>query len=82
MKYNTLRIIRQLPREGELWRTEGGEEDGGGLHCSGLDRDGDRHGADGTDGKRTAALVCVVCPDRERDRNGRDAADHRVSEMS
>lgn len=29
MKYNTLRIIRQLPREGELWRTEGGEEDGG-----------------------------------------------------
>ena len=29
MKYNTLRIIRQLPREGELWGTEGGEEDGG-----------------------------------------------------
>lgn len=28
MKYNTLRIIRQLPREGELWGTEGGEEDG------------------------------------------------------
>ena len=28
MKYNTLRIIRQLPREGELWRTEEGEEDG------------------------------------------------------
>lgn len=24
IKYNTLRIIRQLPREGELWRTEGG----------------------------------------------------------
>ena len=36
MKYNTLRIIRQLPREGELWGTEGGEEDGGRkkpLHC-------------------------------------------------
>lgn len=36
MKYNTLRIIRQLLREGELWGTEGGEEDGGRkkpLHC-------------------------------------------------
>ena len=66
MKYNTLRIIRQLPREGELWGTEGGEEDGGGLHCSGLDRDGDRHGADGGE---------CGC-------NSRNAADRGISEMS
>lgn len=72
---------RQLPREGELWRTEEGEEDGGGLHCSGLDRDAGLHCRDEAHGKRTPALVCVVCPDRERDRNGRDAADHRISEM-
>ena len=82
MKYNKLRIIRQLPREGELWGTEGGEEDGGGLHCSGLDRDGDRHGADGTDGKRTAALVCVVRAGGECGCNSRNAADRGISEMS
>ena len=26
--WKALKGIRQLPREGELWRTEGGEEDG------------------------------------------------------
>lgn len=65
------------------WETEqGGEEDGGGLHCSGLDRDGDRHGADGTDGKRTAALVCVVRAGGECGCNSRNAADRGISEMS
>ena len=45
IKYNTLRIIRQLPREGELWRTEGGEEDGGRVH-SGIFAAAGEHGDD------------------------------------
>ena len=76
-------IILKAAKEMAGWETEqGGEEDGGGLHCSGLDRDGDRHGADGTDGKRTAALVCVVRAGGECGCNSRNAADRGISEMS